>query len=377
VNVDSFRHSARRPRRSNRLAAAAVALFLSTSLLAACGGGNSDAGSGGGVVLRGADGDPSNGPVSAPFGSMQIQEGLDEKGGFTLEWSPASSAATALQLLSAGKLDLAQTSTPLALATAKTDPDLRIIGFLNGPIYNVLAPEGGDITSATDLEGKTVGVVALGSASQLMVQGSMTREGLDGQTAATFVASGVGAPMAEALNSGQIDAIAGWEGMWQSISALTDTPLQRVDTYMSELPGQVAVVSTKQVLEEHPAEVQAWLDNFYKMCALGAVDPERAVQDHWEQNPKLVPPAAEREETLADLASYFQDFYSFCSEPGAETGTVGTLSESELQNLYDFYIENGVLPGEVDWKSVVDTSLTEKALGGVDVAAWAEEYSAS
>jgi NitT/TauT family transport system substrate-binding protein len=351
---------------------------VASASLAACGGGSDDAASAGGdsVTLRGANGDPSNGVAGAPFGSMQIQEGLDKETGYTLEWDVAASAAAALQLLSAGKLEIAQTAAPVAYAAAKIDPDIRIVGFLNGPEYTIVAPEGSGITSAADLKGKTVGVVALGSSSQLMVQGSMSKVGLDPVKDVSFLPVGVGAPMAQAIDSGKIDAIAGWEGMWQSISALTKTPLAPVQSEMSEIPGIMAVASSKQVIEEHPEALQAWLGGFYKMCALGAVDPERAVEHHWKQFTSVVPPASEKEKTLTNLAKWHQDFYEYCAAPSAETGKVGSLSDAEVQKAYQFFRDNKIVEDDVDVKTIVDTSLVEKALDGVDVNAWAKEHAA-
>ena len=96
-----------------------------------------------------------------------------------MKWDVAQSAAAGLQLLSAGKVDMSQGSAPTAYAAAKLDPDLRVIGFLNGPAYLMVAPEGSGIETAADLKGKTVGVLALGSASDLMVRGSLAEAGLD------------------------------------------------------------------------------------------------------------------------------------------------------------------------------------------------------
>ena len=372
--------SRRRLRRSGLRTAVVATLTMTTALLAACGGsGGEDGGQsagGGSVTLRGANGDPSNGVAGAPFGSMQIQEGLDKEAGYTLEWDVAASAAAALQLLSAGKLEIAQTAAPVAYAAAKRDPNIRIIGFLNGPEYTIVAPEGSGITSAADLKGKTVGVVALGSSSQLMVQGSMSKVGLDPVKDVSFLPVGVGAPMAEAIDSGKIDAIAGWEGMWQSISALTKTPLGLVKSEMSEIPGIMAVASSKQAIEKHPKELQAWLGGFYKMCALAAVDPERAVEHHWKQFPNIVPPASDKKDKLTNLAKWHADFYEYCAAPSKDTGKAGSLSDAEVQKAYQFFRDNKIVEDEVDVKTVVDTSLVEKALDGVDVNAWAKEQAA-
>ncbi len=361
-------------RRARRGLATALVLSIASPTLAACGGGGDEANADGTVSLSGVNGDPSNLPSGAPWGSMQIQEGWDKADGYTLKWDVAQSAAAGLQLLSAGKVDMAQGSAPTAYAAAKLDPDLRIIGFLNGPAYLMVAPEGSGIESAADLEGKKIGVLALGSASDMMVRGSLAEVGLDPDKDVKILPIGVGAPMAEALNSGTVDAIAGWEGMWQSISALTDTPLQPVEATMSDLPGMMLQVTTKEVLEEKHDALAAYMRNFYKGCAVGAEDPTRAVTDHWDVFSNVAPPADRYDEQLADQAEWNQNFFNICAEPGTDSGMPGVLSDDEVKTTYDWLRKYNILEDDVDTSTIVDTSVTEEGLKDLDVAAWATDY---
>lgn len=361
-------------RNGRRTAAVALALAVSGSLLAACGGGE-EANADGTTSLSGVNGDPSNGPSGAAWGSIQIEEGWDKEEGYTLDWDVAQSAAAGLQLLSAGKVDMSQGSAPTAYAAAKLDPDMRIIGFLNGPAaYLMVTPDDSGVTSAADLEGKTIGVMALGSASDLMVRGSLTEAGLDPEKDVKILPVGVGAPMAEALNSGTVDAIAGWEGMWQSIDALTDKTLVPVESAMSELPGMMLQVTTTKVLEEKRDALVGYMRNFYKGCALGAAEPERAVDDHWKVFSNVAPPQDKMDQQLADQAAWNQGFYEMCALPGSETSLPGVLSEEEIGNAYDWMREYGILEEDVDWETVVDTSVTEEAMEGLDLEAWASDY---
>ena len=367
--------AARRHRRTGpRTLAVAITLTMSGALLAACGGGEEKANADGTTTLSGVNGDPSNGPSGAAFGSVQIQEGWDKEDGYTLDWDVAQSAAAGLQLLSAGKVDVSQASAPVAYAGAKLDPDLRIIGFLNGPAYLMVTPDDSGIETAADLEGKTIGVMTLGSASDLMVRGSVTEAGLDPETDLRILPVSVGAPMAEALNSGTVDAIAGWEGMWQSIDALTDKTLVPVDSAMSQLPGMMLQTTTQQVLDEKHDTLVDYMRNFYKGCALATADPTRAVADHWKQFGNVAPPADKYDEELASQADWNEDFFSMCAAPGDDTGMPGVLSDDEVKEAYDWLREYNILEDDVDYATVVDTSVTEEALKDLDVAAWAQDY---
>ena len=362
-------------RRARRGLASALVLTIASASLAACGGDSDKANADGTVSLSGVNGDPSNGPSGAPWGSIQIEEGWDKEEGYTLDWDVAQSAAAGLQLLSAGKVDMSQGSAPTAYAAAKLDPDMRVIGFLNGPAaYLMVTPDDSGVTSAADLKGKTIGVMALGSASDLMVRGSLMEAGLDPEKDVKILPVSVGAPMGEALNSGTVDAIAGWEGMWQSIDALTDKTLVPVESAMSELPGMMLQVTTTDVLENKRDALVAYMRNFYKGCALGAADPERAVDDHWKVFSNVAPPQDKMDEQLVDQASWNQGFYEMCAVSGSETNLPGVLSEQEIGDSYDWMRQYGILEDDVDWETIVDTSVTEEAVEGLDLEAWASDY---
>ena len=360
-----------RATRRLRRTAIAVAMIVVASTAAACGG--SDASSGDGFVLKGADGDPTNRPSSALMGSIQMAEGWDQDSGYTLEWDVAQSAAVAIQMLASKRNDLSQGSAPAVYAAAAQDPSLRVIAFLNGPNFLFTVPENSDIQSIEDLDGKTVGVLALGATSHLLAQGTVAEAGIDVE----FLPVNVGAPMAEALNSGQIDALVGWQGMWQSISDLTEEPLRPLETRLDSLAGQMVMATRQDVIDEHPEELKAYLLNFYKSCVLAANDPVRAVEDHWETFPSVKPPAAEFDEMLQKQAEWNLGFYETCTKPSEDTGLMGVPSDAEVQELYDFMRANNVVEDDIDLDEVVDTSLTEDVLADFDADAFAAELSES
>jgi NitT/TauT family transport system substrate-binding protein len=355
----------RRARTLRRPLALLSVSLLAAALLSACGE-SSEAETGGLTAFSGVNGDPTNGPSGAPFGSVQIAEGWDERDGYQLKWDVAQSATAGLQLLANGSVDIAQGATPNGYAATHLDDNLRIVAFLNGPNYLITVPEDSDIQDAADLKGKTLGVMTLGSSSHLMAQGAVKAAGLSPDDV-KYLPVSIGAPMAEALNSGKIDALVGWEGMWQSISDITDVPLKRLETRLSEIYGQMLLVTTTDVIENERETLKAYLRNFYRACALSANEPERAVENHWEVFSNVAPPAAERDAAVKEYAGWNKDFFSTCIEPSPETGEIGSLSDAELKETYEFFLDNGIIEDEVDITEVVDQSIVREALEDVDV----------
>lgn len=190
--------------------AGGVALALS---LTACSDGSVD----GGASAASGDGDLRHVKIglfpSSAVGAFQlgIDKGYFADHGIELELVMGQSSAAQLPAVNSGGLDfvLASPTTPL-VATAQ-GLDLKIVaGYAENRPHivtdsvAVLVGKGSPITSAKDLEGKTVAINALGSIGEIGIKEAVEKDGGD-PSKVTFVQLGfdqVGAQLA----SGEIDA---------------------------------------------------------------------------------------------------------------------------------------------------------------------------
>lgn len=203
---------------------------------------------------------------SSAVGAIQlgIDKGYFEEEGLNLELLLGQGSAAQLPSLSSGSLDfmLASPTTPL-IATAQ-GLDLKIVsGYATNRTeivedsVAVLVGPGSDISSARDLEGKTVSINALGSIGEIGIKEAVELDGGD-PSKVTFVQLGFNEVGAQ-LESGQIDAgMAGPPFMQQIVadggSVISDF-IQDADLGGAEL----VIASSGALTREDPEVIESFV----------------------------------------------------------------------------------------------------------------------
>lgn len=198
---------------------------------------------------------------SSAVGAIQlgIDKGYFEEEGLNLELLLGQGSAAQLPSLSSGSLDfmLASPTTPL-IATAQ-GLDLKIVsgyatnrpGIVEDSV-SVLVGPGSDISSARDLEGKTVSINALGSIGEIGIKEAVELDGGD-PGKVTFVQLGFNEVGAQ-LESGQIDAgMAGPPFMQQIVADGGSVISDFIEE--AELGGAELVIASSGALTREDPEV--------------------------------------------------------------------------------------------------------------------------
>jgi NitT/TauT family transport system substrate-binding protein len=150
-------------------------------------------------------------------------EGFFEKHGLAVELVGIPAGPQATQALLSGGVDVmgnGVSNTLLAQREMKAGGNEdRILGILQGESglhYSLMGqgdidwPEQGDVEAILKaLDGRTVGVTAVGADTQQVIQGLMRMHGLD-PASVTFLAIGSGASAYSAFEAGHVDTIVGW-----------------------------------------------------------------------------------------------------------------------------------------------------------------------
>lgn len=209
----------RRERRWLRLGGTAVAGVMAAGLLAACGSSASDD--------DGAKGDNGAGVVRVAIGKVGIigtlpwaladKGGFFEKNGIKIEYVYIDSGPAAVAALTSGTADSGAAGVAVAIPVLNQSKKLTVLGGTSSTVSNtlfVLADKATDDMAAPfpqnvkALKGRKIGVSALGSAAQQMVEGALKNAGIK-PSDVTFIATGVGATQMAALSNGRVDAVYG------------------------------------------------------------------------------------------------------------------------------------------------------------------------
>lgn len=207
-------------RTTTKLGAIALAVLMTA---AACGSDDDPAeasGGGGGETSESAD--PVELKIGMSLGSavvlplvIGVEQGLFEEHGIDLELVNVA-PNTLVAALSSNSVDLIHQVPNFFASTQQAGQDVSIFcGGQQREVSSWVVPEDSDIPEADGedftetiqaLEGKTMGLAALGGSQDATMRAMLELAGMEADDV-TFIATGVGASQVAALESGQVDVL--------------------------------------------------------------------------------------------------------------------------------------------------------------------------
>ncbi|MCX4765144.1 ABC transporter substrate-binding protein [Streptomyces sp. NBC_01275] len=268
------------------LSACVVVLSLTTT---ACGGDSAaDATSADGkakiTVLR------SNGAIFEPL-YIAEQQGYFEAAGLdvTIKAGAQDTSQNAPSVLN-GEAQFAMTDSSGFLKGAAQDMPIRIVTGLQSattrtaPTDGLLVKEKSEITSFADLEGRTVGISALGGTIQFICEYLVQKAGGD-PSKVKFVALPT-TSLTDAATSGKTDAIFSFGPFY---AAAQESGLRTVGNGMNDLPGMVQGVlfSSQKYLAANGDTAKKFIDAVAQAIAYANAHPAavKAIDKKYTQAP--------------------------------------------------------------------------------------------
>jgi NitT/TauT family transport system substrate-binding protein len=289
-----------------------------------------------------------------PYGILADELGYfdDECVDMTLEVT----AGGGVQSLLAGQTDFAMSGPEQLVAAnngapigAKTIynyiPDLNIY-------LGVLADS--DIESTADLAGKTIGLESASPMYDSFLTKSLEPHGL-GLDDITTITTGYGATPAEALESGEVDAVLYWPGMFTSWEAAGYDMRILTGTEWSAGFDGIGLSVRDETLEEDPELVETVSRAIARSTVYLKRYPESAVRIFWEAYPERAPlPGADEEEALErDLAVLESTLDTMGVMENDEDYTWGTQTLDRWTNQIAYMQASGT----VDPAATIDPTL--------------------
>ncbi|WP_296604336.1 ABC transporter substrate-binding protein [Nocardioides sp.] len=273
-------------RRFRRALSGTAALLCAAALLGACG--SDDEGSGGDsgdqASLRFAMASGGWNPGYAVMAVVQAEHYFEDEG-LDVEMNVFASATEALQQLAGGGADVGlMTVEPVAIGHEKGLDMKYFASYWPRWIYSLQVPEGSDVTSIEDLDGKRIGVSSVASSGSTFARTALELNGMD-SSAAQLVPIGVGPQQINAIQSGKVDALAMWDTVYQDIrnAGIDLTPLP-VDETANAWGGGFA--AKQGVIDDKAEELEKFGRAVAKAFVFAEADPEAAIRDLWELYPE-------------------------------------------------------------------------------------------
>lgn len=267
------------------------------------------------------------------------QEGLD------VEVASVEGSAAGLQQLGSGNIQVVSLG-PEEILIGR-EKGVKIKGFYvqaRTTIFRLVVPADSPIKTVAELKGKTVGVPALASGSVPFVKAMAASVGVDPEKDIKFLAVGVGAPGALALQQKQVDAL----GLWDTLQASLENrglALRRVEVPMvNEMIGQT-VCATDGFIAENPQVLVGFARGVAKATLFGLTNPEAAVRIHWKTYPQTRPQTGEEAKLLKDAMHVFNARFDLQRVDNRADKRFGFASPAQWQRLQDIYKAQKIVQG--------------------------------
>lgn len=344
------------PRRF-KLAAGLALTALSSAALTACGGGDSAADP---STCQGAE--VTAGIVNSLSDTILLvadAKGYFEDEGLSVTLTPYDSAAKMVPLLGAGRLDVGAGAPSAGLYNAvASDINLSIVadkGALrtNYDYMPVLVRkdlvDSGKVTSISDLKGLTVAEPAEGTATASTLDAVLQSDGLAyDDVKHTFI----GFPdQVAAFANGSIDAATTTEPAASKIVA-EGTAVRFADSTEAYNEQQLAVALYRSdFAEERTAVAQCFMNAYVRAAGDYATAVEGGKWDGQGVD-EIVQIVSDKIELPAEVITKTVPSYV---SPNAE------VNVDSLERDYQFFKDQGLVKGEIDFGELVDNSFVEKA----------------
>jgi NitT/TauT family transport system substrate-binding protein len=270
------------------------------------------------------------------------QEGLD------VEVASVEGSTAGMQQLAAGNIHFVSIGPEVVLISR--EKDVKIKGFYvqaRETIYRIVVPADGAIKEAKDLKGKTIGVPSLASGVVPYSKTIVASAGLNPESDVKFLAVGLGAPAALALQQKKVEAL----GLWDALQAgLENRGLQfrRVATPVhKEMIGQT-LAAGDAMLAEHPQLAVGFARGIAKATLFGLTNPEAAVRIHWKAYPQTKPQGDDEAKALKEAIHVFNSRFELQRVDNREDKRYGAATTAQWEKMKQAFKEQNVIKGTVN-----------------------------
>jgi NitT/TauT family transport system substrate-binding protein len=246
-------------------------------------------------------------------------------------------------LLASGQLDVGIFGLEKVLGQAAAGnvlPEIAVYNVQNKSQYEGIVLKSSPIQTIADLKGKKVGIPQLGATNETYVNAVIATAGLQ-PTDVTYIATGIGIPMGEALKNGDIDAgfstrgqmgpiiIAGYDVRFMPRPAFADSFVTGNVVARSDLPA------------DKVACLKGYLRAYTESLVFSKANPKAGIQVNWHMFPDAIPTNVSYDQALQTAVDNYTAYLSYINP---SDGKWGFLPAAPLQSYVDYL----GLTGKVD-----------------------------
>jgi NitT/TauT family transport system substrate-binding protein len=228
-----------------------------------------------------------------------------------------------------------------------------------GNIYGIAVPAESPIQKITDLRGKSIGVISMGSGGVPVAKALITTAGMKPETDVNIVVAGEGAQTAAMLRSNQVDALSQFDTQYAMVEnagiklRLLDT--KEIDGYPSN-----GFLALEETLSARRKDAVGLARGYAKGTIFAINNPEAAVRILYEVFPELKPTGKDEATAVRDDTKVLQARITNWKLEKAGVKRWGENSEANYAAYAAFLLKWGVIKEKVDAKDLITNELIEE-----------------
>ena len=224
--------------------------------------------------------------AAAPF-AIAMKMGWFKKDGIDVELIPLAGSADCTKTVVTREISFALPSVePLAAARAQGVKAKIFYTAYQGNIYGIAVPQDSPVQKITDLKGKTIGVISMGSAGVPVAKALVAAAGLDPEKDVTIVAAGEGAQTAAMVRNKTVDALSQFDTQYAMVDN-AGVKLRLLDTKEIDRYPSNGLLALEETLKSKRKEAVAVARGYAMGTVFAIANPEAAVQKSFEWGDKI------------------------------------------------------------------------------------------
>ena len=296
--------------------------------------------------------------AAAPF-AIAMKMGWFKKDGIDVELVPLAGSADCTKTVVTREVVFALPGVePLAAARAQGVKAKIYYTPYQRNIYGIAVPQDSPIQKITDLKGKTIGVISMGSAGIPVAKALVAAAGLDPDKDITIVAVGEGAQTAAMVRNKSVDALSQFDVQYALVEN-AGVNLRLLDTRQIERYPSNGLLALEETLKSKRTEAVALARGYAMGTVFAIANPEAAVRILYDVFPQTRPTGKDEATAIKDGTRVIQARITNW-KLGSAVKQWGESSEPNYQAYVEFLHEWHVIKEKVPGKDLITNELIDE-----------------
>jgi len=313
--------------------------------------------------------------AAAPF-AVAARMGWFKQDGVEVELVPLAGSGDCTKTVVTKEVLFALPSVePLAAARPQGVKAKIFYTAYQGNIYGIAVPADSPVQKMTDLKGKNIGVISMGSAGVQIARALAATAGMDPANDINVVVAGEGAQTAAMVRSGQVAALSQYDTQYAMVEN-AGVKLRVLDTRDIDRYPSNGLLALEETLKARPKEAAAVARGYARGTVFAINNPEAAIRMLYEVYPQTRPTGKDEATAIRDDVRVLQARIVNWKLDKAGVSKWGENSETNYAAYAEFLLKWGVIKQKVD----VHDLITNELIGSINnfdpakVAAEARAY---